>query len=275
MGVSICEDIWVRSGPTEQIARDGARLVLNLNASPFRAGRQLEREQIVGERVRATGVPVAYVNSVGGQDELIFDGGSMAVTTDGPQARGRRFAEDQVTFDLTVAATGEPAPPRCGGEFATLRSTGPLGARGPCSVTAGPRGTVGGALSGNVGLCRRRTGFTDVAVGLSGGVDSALVAALATDALGASHTHVVLMPSRFSTDHSVTDAMTLARNLGIDSRTIPIEPAHRAFLEMLARRSRMCRLTSPRRTCRAGSGGDPDGSVEQVLLVGSDHRQQE
>ncbi|MEZ5237737.1 MAG: NAD+ synthase [Microthrixaceae bacterium] len=233
VGVNICEDIWIADGPTEQMARDGARLILNINASPFRAGRPAEREAVVAERIAGTGVPVAYVNQVGGQDDLVFDGGSMVSGLDGPIARAEQFAEDLVVADVEVAAGRDPG--REVVEVSAARAAAPV-PLGPVPLhprLEGPEELWRALCLGTADYVSKN-GFTDVVVGLSGGIDSALVAAIATDALGAGHTHVVLMPSRFSSSHSVDDARELASNLGIDQRTIGIEPAHSALLEMLA-----------------------------------------
>lgn len=233
VGVTVCEDIWVRRGPTEQVARDGARLILNINASPFRAGRQTERQSTVVERVERTGVPVAYVNQVGGQDDLVFDGGSMAVTPDGPLVRARRFVEDLVVVDVPLAEQTRPRRHVVDVSGSARRSAPPLQPPGLAPSPEGPEELWEALCLGTADYVSKN-GFSEVVVGLSGGVDSALVAAIAADALGAANTHVVMMPSRFSSDHSVRDAVQLASNLNLDARTIPIEPAHRALLEMLA-----------------------------------------
>ncbi len=237
VAVNICEDIWISGGPTEQAAADGARLILNINASPFRAGKQPEREAVLEERVALTGVPVAYVNQVGGQDELVFDGGSMAWGTHGALARARRFEEDFVVLDIDLGGPGEPRR-----EVVDVSAAGgpddgrEVVAPAPPVLHPSPGGPeeLWSALCVGTADYVAKNGFTDVVVGLSGGIDSALVAAIAADALGAQHTHVVLMPSRFSSGHSVEDAAELAANLGLDQRTVGIEPAHVAFSEMLA-----------------------------------------
>ncbi|MCZ7627813.1 MAG: hypothetical protein M5U19_01345 [Microthrixaceae bacterium] len=220
VGVSVCEDIWVREGPTEQVARDGARLILNINASPFCSDRQSQRQSTVTQRVRRTGVPVVYVNQVGAQDDLIFDGGSMAVTVDGPLVRARRFVEDSVVVDVPLAA--ETRPRR---HVVEVSEPSPQSAprMEPAGLAPSPEGLeeLWEALCLGTADYVSKNGFSEVVVGLSGGVDSALVAAIATDALGSANTHVVLMPSRFSSDHSVEDATRLASNLNLDARTIP------------------------------------------------------
>jgi NAD+ synthase (glutamine-hydrolysing) len=188
---------------------------------------------MLAERVAETGVPIAYLNLVGGQDELVFDGGSVVIGPDGPVARAPRFAGAEVVVDVPVAPhDGRVVAPVVDvSDAATSRPpvAAPVvepSAEGPAEVWAalvlGTRDYV------------TKNGFTDAVLGLSGGVDSALVATIAADALGPDHVHVVLMPSRYSSDHSVTDADALAANLGVDARTIAIEPAHRALLDMLA-----------------------------------------
>lgn len=244
-GVTICEDIWVDGGPTEQVARDGARVVLNINASPFRAGRQHEREAIVSDRVAATGVPVAYVNQVGAQDELVFDGGSMALAPDEVLGRAAGFVEDLLVLDVPLGADRPPRRPVTEvSEAPREQRTGPAGSDARTRHNGYPGGVPGEFPTGSEALWKalclgtadyvHKNGFSEVLVGLSGGVDSALVAAIAADAVGPENTHVVLMPSRYSSDHSVADAQRLATNLGLDARSIGIEPAHRALLEMLA-----------------------------------------
>ncbi|MFV0318309.1 MAG: NAD+ synthase [Microthrixaceae bacterium] len=234
LGITICEDIWVDGGPTEQVSHDGAQIVLNINASPFRAGRQAEREAIVAERVAATGVPIAYVNQVGGQDELIFDGGSMAVERSGALGRAGAFEEELLVLDVPLAPRRPPT--REVVEVSAPRAQGSSPALEPRVDTVFPTGpeALWRALCVGTRDYVQKNGFTDVVVGLSGGVDSALVAAIAADALGAQRTHVVLMPSRFSSEHSLIDAAELAENLGIEARTIPIEAAHASLLDMLA-----------------------------------------
>ncbi|MFZ4520045.1 MAG: NAD+ synthase [Microthrixaceae bacterium] len=238
VAVTVCEDVWVVGGPAVAAARAGARLVLNVNASPFHAGKQELRERTVSARALEAGVPVAYVNQVGGQDDLVFDGGSMVVGADGAVvARSPRFVEDLLLVDVVVDGAVERAP---GGSGAVVEVSGArAGAPGPAVppvVAPSPTGAeeVWSALVLGVRDYVTKNGFGDVTLGLSGGVDSALVAAIAADALGAERVHAVLMPSRYSSDHSVSDAERLATNLGIDHRTIAIEAAHAAFLELLA-----------------------------------------
>ncbi|MBU3702040.1 MAG: NAD+ synthase [Acidimicrobiia bacterium] len=220
-GVSICEDAWTAEGPIADLGAGGARLVVNLNASPFNVGKADQRAAVVAARAREADAVIVYVNQVGGQDELVFDGDSMIVAADGTVlARAPRFVEDLHVVDLEIDGapedrTGRPAVEQLG-----------------VIPTLDADAEVWQALVLATADFVRKNGFTDVVVGLSGGVDSALVAAIAVDALGSEHVHGVLMPSRYSTEHSITDAVALADNLGIERRVIPIEPAHAAFMEM-------------------------------------------
>lgn len=232
VGVTICEDIWSEDGPVRSQAQAGAVLNLNINASPYHRGKIGERQQMVSERARANNCAVAYVNQVGGQDELVFDGGSMLFAANGNLlARSPQFVDDILIADIELT----PGQPKSDGlivEVSSIpkRKTSPVDLRiAPlgedleelyCALVSGTRDYV------------KKNGFTDVVIGLSGGVDSALVAALATDALGAQHVHGVSMPSRYSSAGSRTDAAQLATNLGIDMQTISIEPAFQAFLGM-------------------------------------------
>ena len=239
VGVTVCEDAWVPDGPVADLARAGAQLVLNLNGSPFRTGKQQAREQVIGQRAAEAGVPVVCVNLVGGQDELVFDGGSFVVGADGAvTARCASFVESVDVFDVDLSApqcspSAAPRPPVIPVTAASESTSGrrrraaPLAE--PMSVDAQRWSALVLATSDYVA----KSGFKDVCVGLSGGVDSSLTATIAVDALGADHVHGVLMPSRNSSEHSVADAKELAANLGIDTRIVGIEPAHTALTGML------------------------------------------
>lgn len=234
--VTVCEDVWVPAGPAVAAARAGARIVLNINASPFRAAKQVAREEMLAERAREAGVPIAYLNLVAGQDELVFDGGSVVVDADGSvRSRAERFAPSEAVVDVPVP-DDVPAADVTAPVVVVTAPADLLREPVPPVVEPSPEGPeeVWSALVLGVRDYVAKNGFTDVTLGLSGGVDSALVAAIAADALGPERVHVVLMPSRFSSGHSVTDAERLAVNLGVDHRTIPIEPAHDALLGMLA-----------------------------------------
>jgi NAD+ synthase (glutamine-hydrolysing) len=221
-GVSICEDAWIADGPIAELGSRSVQLVVNINASPFNVGKSQARAAVVAERAREAAVPIAYVNQIGGQDELVFDGDSMVMSANGVLlARASRFVEDLCVVDIDIAnadlATERPS----------IDQTG-------IAETLTEEAEVWNALV----LATRdfviKNRFSDVVIGLSGGVDSALVAAIAADAVGPEHVHGVLMPSRYSSDHSISDAVALAENLGVEYRTIPIEPGHSALMEMLS-----------------------------------------
>lgn len=205
------------------------------DAAEFRPGRHGERRRTLGARATSTGSAVAYVNRVGGHDGLVFDGGSVLVASDGRVvAAARRFEPDVVVADVPVARVSpNPAGSSATDPGAERGHRSPLGASAP-EVTIGREAEIWRALVAGLGAYVTDNGFTDVVLGLSGGVDSALVATLASEALGSGHVHAVSMPSRYSSGHSRSDAEELAANLGIELRVIPIEPAHRAFGDMLA-----------------------------------------
>jgi NAD+ synthase (glutamine-hydrolysing) len=250
VGVSICEDAWVADGPVAELARGGAELVVNVNASPYHAGKRDARARTLVERAGEAGCPLAYVNQVGGQDELVFDGDSMVVDADGSVlARAPQFVEALVVVDVDV-------PPRSGRAALPVTEVGApaVGARPPVppigvARALSPEAEVWEALVLGTRDFVAKNGFRDVVVGLSGGIDSALVATIAVGALGAEHVHGVLMPSRYSSEHSVADAEALAANLGIEHRVVPIEAAHVAFMEMMA----------------PSFGADPPGLTEENL----------
>ena len=244
VGVSICEDSWIAGGPVAQLAHGGARIVINVNGSPFRVGKQQTREAVIARRVDEARVPVVYANLVGGQDELVFDGGSFVVspTAAGPvvTARCESFRETLDIFDVAVSPARDlvaepherlarypliPVTPAPTVERASIAPplVEPLGELAETweTLVMGTRDYV------------RKSGFSKVCIALSGGVDSSIVAAIAVDALGPDNVYGILMPSRYSSDHSVSDAEQLAANLGIETSIVPIEPAHAAFTEML------------------------------------------
>jgi NAD+ synthase (glutamine-hydrolysing) len=226
IALSVCEDIW-HEGPTEQAVAAGAQVLINLNASPFHAGKRSEREALVARRAREYGLPILYANLVGGQDELVFDGCSFVADRAGRVVqRAAAFEEDRLTVVLEE-----------GGE---LRVDGPGASVSTPSVSAaageGPwaeEASIYGALVLGVRDYVRKNGFQGAILGLSGGVDSALTLAIATDALGAEAVEGVLMPSRYTSDMSQEDALEQAAALGVATRTVSIEPAFRSFLSML------------------------------------------
>jgi NAD+ synthase (glutamine-hydrolysing) len=215
VGLTICEDIW-QPGPVEQAAQAGARLILNLNASPYQAGKVREREAVVRERVTKAGIPLVYVNLVGGQDELVFDGASFVMDRHGHiTAHAPEFGEALFTVDFEANTHVEPQP-------GTLAPPLPDDASVYEALVTGIRDYV------------RKNRFKGAVLGLSGGIDSALTLALAADALGPEQVEAVLMPSRYTADMSNEDAILEAEALGCRYHTIPIEPAFNTFLDMLA-----------------------------------------
>ena len=204
VGVSICEDIWVEDGPPARQAAAGAQLLVNINGSPFQAGKPAQRMEHVRRRAENSGRPVVYLNLVGGQDELVFDGASLAVGGDGRLLyRAPSFAEECFTVDVPID----------GGVSREAPGSAPL---------LEPNEEIYRALTLGFGDYVRKNGFEKVIVGLSGGIDSALTATAAADALGAGAVRGVTMPSRFSSPGSVGDSRELAQRLGIRLDEIPI-----------------------------------------------------
>lgn len=215
VGITLCEDIWV-ARPARGAWDAGAQILINLNASPFHFGKQSEREERVLQRVVEVGLPVLYVNLVGGQDELVFDGGSFAMDVPGVVVqRGPFCMEAELVVELD--ADGRPRP-------------------GPTEVVPEPpeEEAVYRALVLGVRDYALKNGFRGAVLGLSGGIDSALTLAIATDALGSGQVEAVLMPSRYTADMSNEDAILEAKALDVSWHSIPIEVAFRAFLDLLA-----------------------------------------
>ena len=214
VGVSVCEDIWSGDGPVQAQAKAGAQVILNVNGSPYHDGKHTEREEMLSARARAARAAVVYVNQVGGQDELVFEGSSVVLDATGQVAcRLRSFEQDFEVVDIDIT-DGTVAPSRVEPFAEDLD-------RMHTALVTGTRDYV------------RKNGFTDVVIGLSGGIDSSIVAAIAVDALGADHVHGVAMPSRYSSKGSLDDAAALAERLGIDHRVVSIEPSFSAYLAML------------------------------------------
>lgn len=251
VGVNICEDIWYPAGPTEIQALAGAQLVINISASPYHAGKGAARERMLATRAADNVIFVAFCNLVGGQDELVFDGGSVILDERGELiARGRQFAEDLVVADLDLTAVFRQQlhDPRRRKERAlqseeavqrvTLAPGAPQGERPPAERHVVPRldplAEVYEALVLGTGDYVRKNGFRKVVIGLSGGIDSSLTAAIAADALGKENVTGVFMPSRYSSDESREDATQLAENLGIGFMTVHIDETFQAYLDMLA-----------------------------------------
>jgi NAD+ synthase (glutamine-hydrolysing) len=212
LGISICEDVWndrdfwqrrrYHEDPIEVLAKAGAQAIVNLSASPFTVSKQALREDMLGQMARKYHLPLVFVNQVGGNDDLIFDGRSVAFNAEGRLfARAKGFEEDLIVVDLAA------------------------GASGPDAIAADdfePEAEIWNALVLGVRDYARKTRFQSVLLGLSGGIDSALTAAIAADAMGRENVLGVMMPSRYSSRGSVDDSVDLARNLGIETLTLPI-----------------------------------------------------
>jgi len=214
IALTVCEDIW-EEGPTRQAVVAGAELLININASPYHLDKASERETLVRLRAREHGIPIIYANPVGGQDELVFDGASFVVDAAGNLTqRAPHFEAASLVVDIALENGPRPVPgtvtPMPGREEAVYRA-----------LVLGVRDYV------------RKNGFSGAVLGLSGGIDSALTLAVATDALGPEQVEVVLMPSRYTAAMSVDDALEQARILGVEADVISIEPAFKALLGML------------------------------------------
>ncbi len=230
LGLSVCEDLWndvelmerrlYADNPIEELVAVGAEVIVNCSASPFVADKHAFRLKLFGGQAKRFGVPVVYVNEVGGNDELVFDGASVVFSADGAVvAQARDFEPDLMVVELT-------------------RAGGKLVCRAADKVQREPvRGglaSIHGALVLGLADYVKKCGFKSVVLGLSGGIDSALTAALAVEALGADKVVGVAMPSRFSSEHSLADAKLLAKNLGIEFHIVPIGAMHDAYEATLA-----------------------------------------
>ena len=225
VGFSICEDIWVQPGPADAQCEAGARLIVSLNASPYEVGKLTDRYDLLRRVTRAKSAAGVYVNQIGGQDELVFDGASFVIAPDGTlHTVAPQWQEGVYAFDVPLMPEGEATQ---GDERKSAHVSTP-------GITLlDYHEDIYAALVVGTRDYVRKTGFSKVAVAISGGIDSALVAAIATDALGADNVVGVNMPSRYSSEGSVSDSERLAANLGIPLWDIPIEAAHSAFEEML------------------------------------------
>ena len=252
VGVSICEDLWYPNGPALIQARAGAQVLVNISASPYDMGKRRRRECMVETRAEDNEVIVCYLNAVGGQDELVFDGASLVVDQTGRTlARGKQFEEELLLVDLDVESVfrsrlhdprrrteplfpvvaDAPTPRIVLSEHPAAVGKPPLAPR-EAQPLEGPAEVYSALVLGTRDYVRKND-FHKVIVGLSGGVDSSLTAVIAVDALGADNVVGVSMPSRYSSPGSRDDARELASRLGIQLLTIPIEPAFQAYLTML------------------------------------------
>jgi len=229
-GVNVCEDIWHLDGPAGIQAYRGARFIVNINASPYHMGKGAQREKILARQARKNKVPIVYVNCVGGQDELVFDGQSFVVDERGRVvARARAFEEELLIVDLRAAVSRKR--PKGALQVSTQEKPSHL----PAAVA--PRlaedAEVYAALVAGLRDYMAKNGFKKAVLGLSGGVDSSLVAAVASDAIGSPNVLGVAMPSAYSSQGSADDAMTLAANLGITFLTVPIQGIFDQYLKDL------------------------------------------
>ncbi len=215
LGITICEDIW-HPGPVVRVAKAGAQLLINLNASPYHIGKWDQRLEILRQRVRESNVPIVYVNLFGGQDELVFDGGSLVISPDGSLVRQAPFFSTGLyTADFHISEAGL------------------IPIKGDIAEKPGFEQGIYQALVLGVRDYVEKNGFPGVIIGLSGGIDSALTLVIAVDALGAQRVEAVLMPSRYTADISNVDAELEAKILGVKYHTLPIEPVFKSFLQTL------------------------------------------
>jgi NAD+ synthase (glutamine-hydrolysing) len=249
VGLTICEDIWVPGAPLTDEAIAGARVIVNIDASPYHAGKGLDREQMVSQRARDNLAAVAFCALYGGQDELVFDGHSFVVDHNGTViARSPQFAEDLLICDVDVEAAGaarlrdtrqRPAAREHLGDVAMLGSFTTAGQ----SNTAAPGGRIAEVLERDAEIYAAlvlgtrdyvsKSGFEHVVLGLSGGIDSTLVALIAVDALGPERVTCVTMPSPYSSAGTRGDAVALARNLGVELVELPIGGTMKGYDDLL------------------------------------------
>ena len=251
VAIAVCEDLWQDGGPVTVTRQAGAGLLVVPNASPYERGKGAERLELCVNRAAEAGAALAYVNMMGGQDELVFDGDSIIVDAAGHLlARGPQFAEALVVADLdlpnadvSIRPGDAPADPRDGTHMTILRVIVPRTGSAPAPSPAAPPGVEPGpvwprlspqaevyaALVTGVRDYVEKNGFRSAILALSGGIDSALTATIAADAIGPERVHVVLMPSRYSSAHSVSDAEDLVKRQGLHARTVPIQPMVEAF----------------------------------------------
>jgi NAD+ synthase (glutamine-hydrolysing) len=239
VGVNICEDIWFAEGPVSVQRESGAQVIVNINGSPFHAGKCAARELMLANRASDNGLYIGYVNTVGGQDELVFDGASVVLDGNGkPIARAAQFQDEMLIADLDV----EREFPRrvrtpqtkaiTGTEHIDVSPYQPIERPAIEARLAEPLDDVGEVYQALVLGTRdyvRKNGFSKVLISLSGGVDSSLTCVIAVDALGAENVEGITMPSRYSSDGSVSDSEDMVKALGIKMRTLPIEAVHGAM----------------------------------------------
>jgi NAD+ synthase (glutamine-hydrolysing) len=246
VGLTVCEDLWQDGGPIHVAHEAGVGLVVCINGSPYERGKTHTRDELSARRAKEAGAPLAYVNLVGGQDELVFDGGSLVVDADGNLvARAGQFDEELLVVDLDLpAGPGDEPPASVNADDGTTMSV----RRTSLAARARPdRALVAPPIAERMDDCAelyaacvlgtrdyvRKNGFRSVVLGLSGGIDSALVATIAVDALGADVVHTVALPSAYSSEHSVSDADDLAHRQGTQHTNLPIASVVDAYQELL------------------------------------------
>jgi NAD+ synthase (glutamine-hydrolysing) len=262
VALTVCEDLWQAGGPFAAARRAGVGLVVNINASPYEVNKDDVRLPLVKRRAAEAGATIAYVNVIGGQDELVFDGDSMIVTSEGELlARAGQFTEELLVHDLELPAASavandpgpaEPAPPRSSESLHGEETGDDEMSITRVAIAAEPRPLPDGPVTGGIaerirdepeiwsaltlGLRDyvRKNGFRSVVLGLSGGIDSAVVAAIAVDAIGPQSVVAVSMPSGYSSSHSKDDAADLAKRTGLDYRGEPIQPMVDSFLSNMS-----------------------------------------
>ncbi|MFI6897406.1 NAD+ synthase [Streptomyces sp. NPDC050256] len=243
VALAICEDLWQDGGRVPAARAAGAGLLLSINASPYERDKDDTRLELVRKRAQEAGCTTAYLAMIGGQDELVFDGDSIVVDKQGEViARAPQFAEGSVILDLDLPAASPEAPSGVVNDGLRIDhvvlSEKPLPAyeaelAGGYAERLDDDEELYSALVVGLRAYAAKNGFSSVLVGLSGGIDSALVAAIACDALGAQHVYGISMPSKYSSDHSKGDAAELARRTGLNFRTVPIEPMFDAYMGSL------------------------------------------
>jgi NAD+ synthase (glutamine-hydrolysing) len=242
VGLTVCEDLWQPGAPASEEAVAGARLLINISASPYHSGKGLERERLFAGRAREANAYVAFCALVGGQDELVFDGHSFVLDPGGETiARGKQFCEDMLVCDLDLDSAPDPGLDRSltGSAGAALTDTPPAGLRPPLEPLelheplTPVEAEVYAALELGLRDYVEKNGFAKVVLGLSGGIDSALVACIAADALGPGRVNVAVMPSPYSSVDTQSDARALARALGVRAHELPIGTAMDAYEQIL------------------------------------------
>ncbi|MFI0874614.1 NAD+ synthase [Streptomyces sp. CS149] len=243
VALAICEDLWQDGGRVPAARSAGAGLLLSINASPYERDKDDTRLELVRKRAQEAGCTTAYLAMIGGQDELVFDGDSIVVDKEGEViARAPQFSEGSVILDLELPAAAAAAPSGVVDDGLRIDhvviSDEPVAAYEP-ELSGGyaerleDEEEIYSALVVGLRAYAAKNGFSSVLIGLSGGIDSAICAAIACDALGARHVYGVSMPSKYSSDHSKGDAAELARRTGLNFRTVPIAPMFDAYMESL------------------------------------------